>query len=117
MRSAPTRARHTRRGGGAKNTTAESVRGTCARSSVSPASTYNSQPGSHPPVWGPFSITNSGCTSAPKVFDVSGLSNAHVKGFTVTNCAFKGVGSTSNTFSNVDNRVFTNVTINGKKVT
>ena len=51
------------------------------------------------------------------MFDVSGLSSDHVKGFTVKNCAFKGVASTSDTWSNVDGRSFTNVTINGKAVT
>jgi hypothetical protein len=80
-------------------------------------STYNSQTGSTPPSWGPFSITNSGCTSAPKVFDVSGLSNAPVQGFVVKNCTFNGVASTSNTFKNVTGRSFTNVKINGKTVT
>jgi polygalacturonase len=108
---------NTLRGGGAQNVNLDSVQGNFDRSFVFLTSTYNSQTGSHPPVWGPFSITNSGCTSAPKVFDVSGLSNAHVKGFTVKNCSFNGVSNTSNTFKNVDNRSFTNVKINGKTVT
>jgi hypothetical protein len=79
--------------------------------------TYNGQTGSHPPAFGPFTITNSSCTKAPRVFDVSGLSSDHVKGLTARDCAFNGVGNTSNTISNVDNVSFTNVKINGKTVT
>ena len=45
------------------------------------------------------------------------LKVGHVQGFTVKNCSFNGVSSTSNTFKNVDNRSFTNVKINGKTVT
>jgi polygalacturonase len=108
---------NTRRGGGANNVNLDSIQGNFDRSFVFLTSTYNSQTGSFPPSWGPFSITNSGCTSAPKVFDVSGLSNAKVNGFVVKNCTFNGVGSTSNTFKNVTGRVFTNVKINGKTVT
>jgi hypothetical protein len=51
------------------------------------------------------------------VFDVSGTSAYHVHGFTVKNCSFNGVGSTGNTWNNVDGRVFSNVKENGKTVT
>jgi len=108
---------NTQRGGGAQNVNLDSITGAPVRSYVFVTMTYNGQTGSHPPAFGPFSITNSSCTKTPKVFDVSGLSSDHVKGFTVKNCAFKGVASTSDTWSNVDGRSFTNVTINGKAVT
>jgi hypothetical protein len=39
-----------------------------------------------------------------------------VHGFTVSNCSFSGVGSTGNTWTDVDGRVFTNVKENGKTV-
>jgi len=103
--------------GYSQNINLDSVTGNFDRSFVFVTTTYNGQTGSHPPAFGPFTITNSSCTSAPKVFDVSGLSNAHINGFTVKNCAFKGVANTGNTFKNVDGRSFTNVTINGKTVT
>ena len=50
------------------------------------------------------------------MFDVSGTGSYHVHGFTVSNCSFNGVGSTGNTWNNVDNRVFTKVKENGKSV-
>jgi polygalacturonase len=108
---------NTQRGGFSQNINLDSIQGNFDRSFVFVTMTYNGQTGSHPPAFGPFSITNSGCTSAPNVFNVSGLSSSHVNGFTVKNCAFKGVASTSNTLSNIDGRSFTNVTINGKTVT
>jgi polygalacturonase len=108
---------NTKRGGFSTNINLDSFSGTFARSFAFVTMTYNGQTGSHPPTFGPFSITNSGCSKAPRVFDVSGLSNDHVKGLTVTNCKFNGVENTSNKISNVDNVKFTNVTINGKSVT
>jgi polygalacturonase len=108
---------NTLRGGFSKNINLDSVSGDFDRSFVFVTSTYNHQTGNTPPSFGPFKITNSSCTKAPKVFDVSGLSNAHIHGFTVSNCNFNGVGSTNNTWNNVDGRVFTNVKINGKTVT
>jgi polygalacturonase len=108
---------NTQRGGGAQNVNLDSITGAPVRSYVFLTSTYNGQTGSHPPAWGPFSITNSSCTKTPKVFDVSGLSDDHVKGFTVNNCTFNGVSNTTNTWKNVDGRSFTNVKINGKTVT
>ena len=66
--------------------------------------TYNGQTGSYVPTFGPFTITNSSSTKINgKTFDVSGLSNAHVHGFTVANSTFKGVSDTSNTLKYVDN--------------
>jgi hypothetical protein len=108
---------NTQRGGGAQNVNLDSITGAPTRSYVFLTSTYNGQTGSHVPVWGPFSVTNSSCTKAPKVFDVSGLSNSHVHGFTVKNCNFNGVTNTTDTWKNVDGRSFTNVKINGKTVT
>ena len=108
---------NTLRGGGAQNINLDSITGAPVRSYVYLTSTYNGQTGKFPPAFGPITITNSSCTKTPKVFDISGLSNDHVKGLTVTDCNFNGVGSTSNTISNVDNVVFTNVKINGKTVT
>ena len=67
-------------------------------------------------MWGPIALTNCSSTKVPKVLDVSGLSNSHVKGFVVKNSAFKGVGNTSDTISNVDGLSFSNVTYNGKSV-
>jgi polygalacturonase len=107
---------NTLRGGGATNVNLDSITGDFDRSFVYLTSTYNSQTGSHPPAFGPFTITNSSCTKAPLVFNVSGLSNDHVKGFTVSDCAFKGVSNATDKWSNVDGIKFTNVTINGKAV-
>jgi polygalacturonase len=108
---------NTRRGGFSENINLHSFSGDFDRSFAFVTMTYNGQTGSHPPSFGPFRISNSSCTKAPLVFDVSGLSNDHVKGFTVTNCSFNGVTTTTNKWSNVDGRVFTNVKINGKTVT
>jgi polygalacturonase len=108
---------NTLRGGFSENINLDSFSGVVDRSYVFVTMTYNGQTGGFPPTFGPFSITNSTCTKAPKVFDVSGLSSDHVKGFVVKDCSFNGVASTSNTFSNVDGRTFTNVKINGKTVT
>jgi polygalacturonase len=108
---------NTLRGGFSENINLDSFSGVVDRSYVFVTMTYNGQTGKFPPTFGPFSITNSTCTSAPKVFDVSGLSDQHVKGFVVKDCSFSGVDSTSNTFKNVDGRTFTNVKINGKVVT
>jgi hypothetical protein len=79
--------------------------------------TYNGQTGRHPPVFGPFTVTNSSCTDAPIVFDVSGLSSDHVKGLTVRDSSFSGVDNATDKISNVDGLSFTNVKINGKTVT
>jgi polygalacturonase len=108
---------NTQRGGFSQNINLDSVNGTFARSFAFVTMTYNGQTGSHPPAFGPFRITNSGCAKAPKVFDVSGLSNDHVKGFSAANCNFNGVSNTSNTFNNVDGVSLVNVKINGKTVT
>ncbi|MFG2005513.1 glycoside hydrolase family 28 protein [Spirillospora sp. NPDC048911] len=108
---------NTQRGGFSQNINLDGFSGTFARSVVFITMTYNSQTGSHPPAFGPFAITNSSCTKAPLVFDVSGLSSDHIKGFTVRDSSFNGVSSTSNKIKNVDGLVFTNVKINGKIVT
>jgi polygalacturonase len=108
---------NTKRGGYSKNINLDSFSGDFDRSFVFVTTTYNSQTGSHTPVFGPFRISNSSCTKTPLVFDVSGLSSEHIHGFTVTNCTFNGVTTTTNKWSNVDGRVFTNVKINGKTVT
>ena len=107
---------NTQRGGGAQNINLDSITGAPVRSYVFLTSTYNGQKGSHVPVWGPIALTNCSSTKVPKVLDVSGLSNSHVKGFVVKNSAFKGVGNTSDTISNVDGLSFSNVTYNGKSV-
>jgi polygalacturonase len=108
---------NTLRGGFSQNINLDSFSGTFDRSFAYVTMTYNGQTGSHPPVFGPFTVTNSSCTDAPLVFDVSGLSSDHVKGFTVGDCAFKGVDNATDKWSNVDGIKFTNVTINGKSVT
>ncbi len=108
---------NTQRGGGAQNVNLDSITGAPTRSYVFLTSTYNGQTGSHPPAWGPFALTNCSSTKVPKVLDVSGLSSDHVKGFTVSDSSFNGVGSTSDTVSNVDGFKFTNVKYNGKTVT
>ncbi len=108
---------NTQRGGGAQNVFLDSISGDFDRSFAYVTMTYNGQTGKYPPAFGPFTITNSSCTKAPLVFDVSGLSSDHVKGLVVQNCAFKGVDTATDKISNVDGLSFTNVTINGKKVT
>jgi polygalacturonase len=108
---------NTRRGGFSENVNIDSFSGPLARSVAFVNSTYNDQTGSYPPRFGPFTITNSSCTRAGrKAFDVSGLGNSHVRGFTVQNCDFRGVSDTSNRWSNVDDVRFTNVKINGRTV-
>lgn len=108
---------NTLRGGFSENINLDSVSGTFARNFVYVTSTYNSQTGSYIPSFGPFTISNCSSTKiAGKTFDVSGLSNAHVHGFTVANSTFEGVSDTSNTLKYVDNAKFTNVTVNGKPI-
>jgi len=107
---------NTKRGGFSQNINLDSVTGTFDRSFLFVTSTYNSQTGNHVPAFGPFTVSNSSCTRADRVFDVSGLSNAHVKGLTATDCAFAGVANTGNILNNVDGRKFTNVTVNGKPI-
>ncbi len=81
-------------------------------------STYNNQTGSFLPRFGPFTISSSSCTHAGrKAFDVSGLSNSHIRGFTVRNGDFRGVADTTNTWRFVDGLSLTNVKINGRTVT
>jgi polygalacturonase len=108
---------NTQRGGGAQNVNLHSMSGAPTRSYVFLTSTYNGQTGSHPPVWGPFTLEKCTSTKVPKVLDVSGISSAHVKGFTVLNCTFKGVGNTSDTIKLVDGLKFSGTTYNGKTVT
>jgi polygalacturonase len=108
---------NTQRGGGATNVNLDSFTGAPTRNFVFLTSTYNSQTGSQPINFGNINISNCSTTKVPKVFDVSGTSAYHVHGFTVKNCSFNGVGSTGNTWNNVDGRVFTNVKENGKTVT
>jgi polygalacturonase len=107
---------NTKRGGFSQNINLDSVTGTFDRSVVFVTSTYNSQTGNHVPTFGPFTITNSSCTKADRVFDVSGLSNSHIKGLVATDCKFTGVTNTSNILNFVDDRKFTNVTVNGKPI-
>jgi hypothetical protein len=86
-------------------------------SSCRPARTYDGQTGKYPPAFGPFTVTNCSTTKALRVFDVSGLAGDHVKGFVARNCDFNGVSNPSNTFTNVDCVVLSNVKINGRTVT
>jgi polygalacturonase len=109
---------NTRRGGFSQNINLDSFSGTLDRSVIYVTSTYNSQTGSYPPAFGPFTITNSSCTRAGrKAIDVSGLSNAHVRGLTLRDCDFRGVSDTSNTIRYVDDLSLSNVRINGRLVT
>ncbi|SMD24409.1 Polygalacturonase [Kibdelosporangium aridum] len=107
---------NTKRGGFSQNINLDSVTGTFQRSFVFVTSTYNNQTGNFPPAFGPFTVTNSSCTKAARVFDVSGLPNAHVKGLVAADCKFTGVANTGNILNNVDGRKFTNVTVNGKPI-
>jgi polygalacturonase len=107
---------NTKRGGFSQNINLDSVSGTFARSFVFVTSTYNSQTGNFPPAFGPITISNSSCTKADRVFDVSGLSNSHINGLVASDSKFAGVANTSNILNNVDGRKFTNVTINGKPI-
>jgi polygalacturonase len=108
---------NTLRGGFAENINLDSFSGVLDRSVAFVTSTYNSQTGSFVPRFGPLTITNSSCTHAGrKAFDVSGLSNSHVRGFTVRDGNFSDVVDTSNTFSFVDNLSLTNVWVNGARI-
>jgi len=108
---------NTQRGGFAQNINIDSFTGRYDRSVFFVTMTYNNQTGDFPPAFGPFSMTNSSCTSAPLVFDVNGLPTDHINGFVVKNCAFDGVTNTVNRISNVDGLAFTGVTINGVPTT
>jgi polygalacturonase len=107
---------NTKRGGFSQNINLDSVGGTFVRSFVFVTTTYNNQTGNFPPAFGPFTISNSSCTKAARVFDVSGLPNAHIKGLEARDCTFSGVSNTSNILNNVDGRKFSNVTVNGKPI-
>ncbi|TCO62616.1 glycoside hydrolase family 28 protein [Actinocrispum wychmicini] len=107
---------NTQRGGFSQNINLDSVSGTFDRSFVFVTSTYNNQTGNFPPAFGPFTISNSSCTRADRVFDVSGLADSHIKGLVATDCRFAGVANTANILNNVDGRRFTNVTVNGKPI-
>src|SRR5437763_1757118 len=103
---------NTLRGGFSQNINLDSISGTFARDFVFVTSTYNGQTGNFPPSFGPFTISNSSSSKiSGKTFDVSGLSNAHIHGLSVSNCKFSGVSDTSNTFKSVDNLKLENVTI------
>jgi polygalacturonase len=108
---------NTLRGGFSDNINLDSFSGTLDRSVVYVISDYNGQTGSFPPHFGPISITNTTCTHAGQAaINVSGLSNAHIHGLTIRDCAFNGVASTSNTLKYVDNLVIQNVSINGTQL-
>jgi polygalacturonase len=108
---------NTLRGGFSENINLDSFSGVVDRNFVYVTSTYNSQTGSFIPHFGPIAITNSSCTSAGgAALNVSGLSNSHISGFTVRNCHFDGVASTTNTFNFVDNLILDDVTINGIQI-
>ena len=89
----------------------------CSESGGGHVMAYNGQTGDYPPAFGPFTISRSSCTRAPVVFDVSGLPDDHVNGFTVRDCAFDGVVDPADRFKDVDGIRFTDVTINGAPVT
>jgi polygalacturonase len=108
---------NTRRGGFTKNINVDSLTGTMATAFAFVTMTFDRQTGGYLPEFRAITITNSSCTSAPRVFDVSGLSDSHVHGLVVQDCDFKGVGSATDTFSYVDGLRFTNVKINGRPVT
>lgn len=108
---------NTLRGGFAQNINLDRFSGTFDRAFAYVTMTYNSQTGTNPPAFGPFTITRSSSTKAPSVFDVNGLSGDHIKGLTVRDCVFDGVTNTTNKISNVDRLKFTRVTINGQPVT
>jgi polygalacturonase len=107
---------NTKRGGFSQNINLDSISGTFQRSFVFVTTTYNNQTGNFPPAFGPFAISNSSCSKADRVFDVSGLASAHINGLVASDCKFTGVANTSNILNNVDGRKFTNVTVNGKPI-
>jgi polygalacturonase len=109
---------NTKRGGFSQNINLDSFSGVVDRSFAYIIMDYNKQTGTHPPLFGPFNISNSTLTKAGQAaFNCTGLANDHIKGFTATNCTFTGVKSTTNTLKNIDNLKLTNVKINGKVVT
>lgn len=108
---------NTLRGGFAQNINLDSFSGTFDRAFSFVQMDYNGQTGDYPPAFGPFTISRSSCTRAPVVFDVSGLADDHLGGFTVRDCAFNGVADPADRFAYVDGIDFTDVTINGTPVT
>ncbi len=108
---------NTRRGGFSQNINLDSFTGVLDRSFAYIIMDYNGQTGNYPPQFGPFTLTNSSITKAGRAaFDVTGLSNDHIKGFTVKNFTATGVANTTNTLKYIDGLSFTNVKINGKTV-
>jgi polygalacturonase len=109
---------NTQRGGFSKNINLDSFSGVVDRSFMYLIMNYNGQTGNFPPVFGPFTITNSTLSKAGQnAFNVTGLSSDHVKGLTVKDCTFTGIKNAGNTIKNVDGVSFSNVKINGKVVT
>jgi polygalacturonase len=108
---------NTLRGGFAQNINLDRFSGMFDRAFSFVQMDYNGQTGDHPPALGPFTISRSSCTQAPVVFDVSGLPDDHINGFTVRDCAFDGVVDPADRFTGVDGIRFTDVTINGAPVT
>ncbi|HEU4424738.1 MAG TPA: glycosyl hydrolase family 28 protein [Pilimelia sp.] len=108
---------NTRRGGFAENINLDSFTGVLDRHLIFVTSTYNSQTGSFVPRFGPLLLTNCTTTRAGRsAFNVSGLSNSHIRGLVLRNITMTGVADTSNTFNFVDNLVINNVWINGRKL-
>jgi polygalacturonase len=107
---------NTLRGGFAQNINLSRFSGTFDRSFAFVTMTYNGQTGDFPPAFGPFTVTGSSCTSAPLVFDVSGLPTDPVQGLHVRDCAFAGVTTPTNRISDVADVSFVDVTINGQPV-
>jgi hypothetical protein len=71
--------------------------------------------GTHPRAFGPFAITRSCCTRAPRLFDVSGLTDDHIQG--LRDRAFGGVTDATNRFADVDGLRLAHVTVNGVPMT
>lgn len=62
---------------------------------------YSDQTGELPAGFGPFTISDSSCAKAARVFGL---------------CEFSGVSNTSKILNNADDRKFANVTVNGKPI-
>jgi polygalacturonase len=109
---------NTQRGGFAHNINLDSITASNQKGAFAFAQMdYNSQTGSYKPSFQDITITNSTGNKAPYAFRMTALSNDHLDTVTATNLTFTNIDHGTDIMTNIDDITFTNVTINGKKVT
>lgn len=108
---------NTQRGGYAHNINLDSITASNQKGAFAFAQLdYNGQTGSYEPSFQGFTITNSTGKTAPYAFRMTGLSGDHLDGVTAKNLTFTDIDHGTDIMTNVDHVSFSNVTIDGKKV-